>query len=87
MEALTELRKHVQGGKLVLGAEEAVKLLKLNRLARVFVASNCPEAVKESMRRYCTTPDCELVELAVPNDELGVICKKPFSIAVVGVLK
>lgn len=87
MEALAQLRKHVQGGKLVLGAEEAVKLLKLNRLARVFVAANCPEPVRENIRRYCTTPDCELVELSIPNDELGILCRKPFSVAVVGILR
>ncbi|MEK6837676.1 MAG: ribosomal L7Ae/L30e/S12e/Gadd45 family protein [Nanoarchaeota archaeon] len=87
MEALAQLRKHVQGGKLVLGTEEAVKLLKLNGLARVFVAANCPEPVRENIRRYCTASDCELVELPVPNDELGILCKKPFSVAVVGILR
>ena len=87
MEALAELRKHVQGGKLVLGTEETVKLLKLNKLARVFVAANCPEPVKADIRHHCTASDCELVELSVPNDELGVLCKKPFSVAVVGILR
>ena len=87
MEALTELRKHVQGSKLVIGTAEVMKLLKHNKLARIFAASNCPASIKDDLKHYGTMADCEIVELQVPNDELGVLCKKPFSIAVVGVLK
>ena len=87
MEALTELRKHVQGSKFVMGTDEVMKHLRHSRLAKVFVASNCPDKMKGDIRHYCSVAGCELVELAVPNDELGVMCKKPFSIVVVGVLK
>ncbi len=87
MEALTELRKHVQGSKLVIGTAAVMKLLKHNRLARIFVASNSPASIKDDLKHYGTMSDCEIVELQVPNDELGVLCKKPFSIAVVGVLR
>lgn len=85
MEAITELRKHVQGGKLVIGTAEVIKLLKQDKLARVFVASNSLTSVKDSLNSQ--KADCEIVQLEIPNDELGVMCKKPFSIAVVGVLR
>lgn len=87
MEALAELRKHVQGSKFVIGMREVKKLLKDGKLAKVFAASNCPESAAQSLKQSCETSGCELVELSVPNDELGVLCKKPFSIAAVGVLR
>lgn len=87
METLAELRKHVQSGKLAIGTKEVNKLLKANKVAKVFLASNCPDSVKENVKHYCSSKECQLIELAVPNDELGVLCRKPFSIAVVGVLK
>ncbi|MBI2144141.1 ribosomal L7Ae/L30e/S12e/Gadd45 family protein [Candidatus Woesearchaeota archaeon] len=87
MEALAELRKSVQGGKLVLGTDETVKLLKLGKLARVFVASNCMEKVKAGLMQACEAQGCEILDIAVPNDELGILCKKPFPVAVVGILK
>lgn len=87
MEQLTELRKHVQGNKLVIGTAEVSRLLKQGGLARVFVASNCPDSVKSGFRHYCGISRCELVELSIPNNELGILCKKPFSVAVVGVPK
>ncbi len=85
MEDLTELRKHVSGSKLVLGTAEVLKLLKQGKLAKVFVASNALPAVNDSLDSL--KADCEVVRLEIPNDELGVLCKKPFSIAVVGVLR
>ena len=87
MEAITELRKNVQSSKLVIGLREVRKMLKQDKLSRVFVASNLPEASLLVMRQSCEAVNCELVELAIPNDELGVMCKKPFSIAAVGVLR
>lgn len=85
MEDLTELRKHVSGGKMVIGTAEVMKMLKQGKLAMVFVASNALPAVKDNLDSQ--KGDCEVVQLGVPNDELGVLCKKPFSIAVVGVLR
>ena len=87
MEALAELRKHVQGSKLVIGMREVRKLLKDGKLVKVFLASNCPESSVQGIRQSCEAVGCELVELSVPNDELGVLCKKPFSISTVGVLR
>lgn len=87
MEPLAELRKQVQGGKLVVGTAAVMRLLKHEKLGRVFAASNCPDDVKAGLKNYCSLSSCELLELAVPNEELGVLCKKPFSISVVGVLR
>ena len=87
MEAIVELRKHVQGSKFIIGTSEVMKLLKHNKLAKIFVASNSPASIKEDLKHYGTMSDCEIVELQIPNDELGVMCKKPFSISVVGVLR
>ena len=87
MEAIAELRKQVQGSKFVIGMREVRKLLKQDKLSRVFVASNLPKASMQGIRQSCEVVNCELVELAIPNDELGVMCKKPFSIAAAGVLR
>ncbi len=87
MEPLAELRKQVQGGKLVVGTAAVLRLLKHEKIGKVFAASNCPEAIMGSLKSYCSLSGCELFELAVPNEELGVLCKKPFSISVVGVLR
>ena len=78
----------MQGGKLVIGTSAVLRLLKSEKLEMVFAASNCPEDVIGNLRNYCSlSGGCEMIELSVPNEELGVLCKKPFSISVVGVLR
>lgn len=66
--------------KLVLGSERNLKLLKRDKLKRVYLASNCKEEVREEVKRG----KVEVIELKVPNSELGMLCKKPFSISIIG---
>ncbi len=82
-----EIRKLLDTKKLIFGTERVIKQLKLGSIARVFVTSNCPDDVKEDIARYAGISKAAVVQLEISNDELGVVCKKPFSISVVGLLK
>lgn len=80
-----ELRKLLASDKLVLGTDETVKLLRQGKLQKVFFASNCSQSTKADLAQYCKLGEVECVELAKNNEEIGMICKKPFAISVVGV--
>jgi large subunit ribosomal protein L30e len=82
-----EIRKLAESGKLVMGTERAIKQLKQGKVKKVFITSNCPGDVRENVKRYARLSKVEVTELEIPNDELGVICKKPFSISIAGVVK
>ena len=83
----TEIRKLVQAGNVTIGTERTLKNLKLGKLKTVLMSANCPEKVEKGLLHYSALSSAETVKLNYPNDELGVICKKPFSISVLGVLK
>jgi len=83
--ALDELKAALSGKKAVIGTQKSLKSLKLGKLKKLFIASNCPESVKEDIRQYAG--DCKVTQLDVPNDELGTICRKQFSVAVISILK
>lgn len=87
MSGIDDIKKLVGSKKLVIGTNNVMKNLKKGLLAKVFVSSNAPENIKNDLRHYTTISKIELVELEVPNDELGTICKKPFSVGVLGVQK
>ena len=57
----------------------------VDKLKKVFVSSNCKGEVKKRIKHYCEVGNVELVEMKEANDEIGVICKKPFPISVVSV--
>ena len=71
--------------KLVLGTEKNLKLLKNERLKRIYLASNCKEETRKDVSHY--GKGVEVIELNTTNNETGVICKKPFSISVIGLTK
>ena len=86
--AVTEIKDNVKSGKLVVGTERCLKLLKANQLAKVFVSSNCPEDVRSDINHYSSLTTAQIIELSgIPNEELGVLCKKPFPISVLGLMK
>jgi ribosomal protein L30E len=80
-----EIRKLLGSDKLVIGAERVCKLLRDGKLARVLVASNCDGSVLDDVTRYAGLAGTELVRLEVDNEELGVYCKKPFNIMLLGI--
>ena len=69
---------------LIIGSKRVLKLLRADKLKKVLVAKNCKEEVVEEIKKYSKVSDVDVVELDVPNDELGVMCKKQFSISVIG---
>ena len=85
MSEVDEIRKRVEKGNVTIGTNETLLNLKLGNLDAVFTTKNCPGDVKSDIQH--NAGEVKVVELKETNKELGVICKKPFSISVLGFLK
>jgi large subunit ribosomal protein L30e len=85
--SLTEFKKLLKSEALVIGTDRTVKNLKKGNVERVFLSSNCNPTVEHDLNHYASLSKTEIVKLQYPNDELGVICKKPYSISVLALLK
>jgi len=83
----TEVKKLIKTKTLVIGLERTIKNLKLGKVEKVLISSNCPENTVNDITYYAGLSKAELIKLDYPNEELGVICKKPFSISVLSILK
>lgn len=86
-DVITEIKKLIKEDKLVIGKAEVLKGLRTGKFEKVYIAENCPAELKEDLERYTAMGGVEIVETGVQNVELGDICKKPFSIAVLGLIK
>ena len=84
---MSELKKIVGTEKLVLGSDRTLKLLKKGKIDRVFIASNAPENVRADIKSHGKLAGVTVEELDVPNEEVGILCKKPFPVAVASRLK
>ncbi|MFO8016818.1 MAG: ribosomal L7Ae/L30e/S12e/Gadd45 family protein [Candidatus Woesearchaeota archaeon] len=84
---MEDIKKLVKEGKVIIGKEKTLKGLKTGEVSKVFITSNCPEDAKDSVNHNADIGGAEVVQLDMPNDELGVVCRKPFSVSVLGVIK
>ena len=86
-DQVAELKKNLRSGKLVLGTERMQKELRQGTLSKVFLTTNVSDGLRVDILRYCELGNCAAEQLGISNKELGVICKKPFSVSVAGLLK
>lgn len=82
-----DLRKILKAGKAVLGTDRTLKALRKGELKQVFCASNVDTRVREDLEYYEKSLKISVSHLKMSNEELGVLCGKPFSVSVIGVLK
>ncbi|HHE36879.1 MAG TPA: 50S ribosomal protein L30 [Candidatus Woesearchaeota archaeon] len=82
--SVAEIKKYLGTKNLVIGADRTLKALRSNELVKVFFASNAPEALVRDVEYYASISNISVEKLSIPNDELGTICKKPFSITCIG---
>lgn len=84
---IEEIKKLLKGDKLVIGSDKVLKHLKKAELCTVYLAKNMPEKIEKEIAYYADMNGVEVKKLSIPNDELGAVCKKPFSVLILGVLK
>ncbi len=84
---LQDVRVLLEKKQLYIGITRTLKALKTGAISKVYVASNTPKDVKDDLSYYTSLSGAQMVTLDEPNTELGVTCRKPFPISVIGVIK
>ncbi|RLG86668.1 MAG: 50S ribosomal protein L30e [Thermoprotei archaeon] len=76
----------VRTGKVVIGSRRTLKLVKLGKVKAVIAASNLPRELREDLEYYAKLSEVPVIVFPGTNMELGVVCGKPFSVAMMGVV-
>lgn len=83
---LDQLRGELKSSTLIIGRDRVLKAMRKGDLKRVYLAKNVDDQTREAIEHYARLAQVELNLLEIPNTELGVVCKKPYSIMVLGVV-
>ncbi len=83
-DLIEEIKRELKTDKLCFGAKETKQAMRDGTLKRVFVASNSTAIMRADLEHLSKLTGTPVELLPVPNDELGVVCKKQFSISVLG---
>ena len=76
-----DLKEDLKKKKPLLGLNVALKKLRSNKLSRVYVSSN--SHAKDKLVRLANTMNVDVVLLSETSKDLGVLCKKPFSVSII----
>ena len=74
------LKKDLKEKQAIFGLDRTTKELKKENVSVVYMASTCRS--KEEVRKLAKNYGSKLVEMEDNGRELGVLCRKPFTISV-----
>ena len=81
---MEDIKKALQEEKVIIGKDRVLKKLRIRKLEKVYLASNCPLQAREDIKHLAKIYNIKVVEAKEDNEQLGIICKKQFSISVLG---
>ena len=82
-----QIKKAMEEKKDVLGTKRTLASLKKKELKSVIVAESCPEPAKEEVRKSAASCGAEVELVKINGRQLGTVCRKPFSVTVLGLKK
>jgi len=85
-EHIVKIKKSLETGN-VLGQKAVKKSLIKDELKEIFMASNIPEYYESEITKLAEINKVPISKIEQANDELGTLCKKPFSISIIGLKK
>lgn len=86
-DVAAEIKKLVESKAAVIGTKRTIKNLKLGKVEKIFLSSNCPKDAAGDIEYYSKIAKVPIIKLKYSNDDLGVMCKKSHSISVLSVPK
>ena len=80
--SVADFQKALKEPSLILGTARTLTRLRKGQAKKVFLSSNCPAAIREEILHLAAKASIPVVQLPVPNAEVGVLCKKPYAVSV-----
>ena len=85
MMGIKDVREALKEKTAVIGLKRTMKLMRQGKIKKVFLSANTSTTVKEDIQHYGALLNAAVEELKLTNEELGTLCKRPFSISVIGI--
>ncbi len=74
-------------GLLVIGAKSVLSKARSGDLDTIVLASNCPEHLVSEVEHVASVSGIDVDKFGSDSRELGELCRKPFTISVLGLGK
>jgi len=71
----------VKTGKVLFGADNALKTAKVGKAKLIIVAANCPKGVRGDIEYYCRLSNIPIIIYNGTGIDLGAVCGRPFMVS------
>ena len=78
------IKRLLNTGKVTIGSEVSIKMLKSGKLRAVIMSSNCPTERMTEIKKLAG--NMRLYKYPGTSLELGEVCGRPFPVSVIGVV-
>jgi len=90
MKAVTglegEIKQVLKTGKYILGYRKSIRAIKTGKARAVVIASKIPKWMEDDVIYYAKLGDIPVIKFKGTSYELGMVCGKPFPVAVMAIL-
>jgi ribosomal protein L30E len=80
-----EIRESVKNNKVVIGANATIKKLKIGKISKVILSTNCAKDLTSEINHLAKISNVKVILSKHTNEELGVLCRKQFKISTLGI--
>ena len=85
MSHTDEVRAALKNDKIVIGWNSVESLLRKGGLKKVLLSKTVPSKLRDDILAYSKINNVSVEDFAGDAYELGVLCKKPFGVSVLGI--
>ena len=79
---MEQLKDAFKEKTLTYGFKEPLKKVKTKKVDTVFIAQDCPDNMRQDLTLNAKVSGVNIIELDGTSQEIGAVCKKPFSVTV-----
>ena len=82
-----EINKAISQGKVILGRDRNLKLMKQGKVKKVYLAKNTPDFIRQEVEVVAKSEGVNVINLDKTSNQIGVMVGKRFNVLVLGILK
>lgn len=87
-ESMSKLiREALDKNNLIIGFKESLKNMIDDKVEKVFIVRNAKADNLALFDHYVKTGENRINFIDITNDKLGIVCKKPFNVSCVAILR
>lgn len=79
------VKKAIKEKRVILGSKRSIEAILRKEAKMVIIAENCPEEYRKDAEKFAKLANVELVHYHGSGVELGELCRKPFSVAMLAI--